>query len=308
MATGPAFFTAWPGTLPARWRGLVVPYGQALGVVGAGYAGATALFQPWALGYWWSFGVPLLAGFGACWWLWRPWALLARNYKGETRRLPLLLVWLLLVLLGWSLRNYLRYRLGEVRDLRGVQELKQPGNAVYFRLHGSFHLDRAHLGRYPVSHVTTLKGGTKNYFATYNYACPLLATATDTSIFRLTPPAWLSYSFRADLGNDLTPGERSWRYQNFVARTDARFDSLNLGRFTYLLRLDNPGLAQYRAVRASRLAPYYGSPLLLASIRAPFAKRGTRTLRRGLGLVGLGSGAIIFLLLVMPLRSATARS
>lgn len=304
MAAGPAFFTTWRGTLLARWRGLIVPYGQALGVFVAGYAGATALFRPWLLGHWWSFGVPLLAGFGVCWWLWWPWALLATNSKGETRRSPLVLVWLLVLLLGWSLRNYLRYRLGEVRDLPSVQALAQPGNAVYFRLHGPFYLDRAHLGRYPLSHTNPRKGGTKNYFATYDYACPLLATAADTSAYRLTPPAWLSYSYRADLGDDLSPGERAWRYQNFVARTEARFDSLTLSNFTYLLRLDNPGPAQYRAVRASRLAPYYGSPLLLAPIRAPFAARGTRTLHRGLWLLVLGSSAIVFLLLVMPLRPA----
>jgi len=299
---GPAFFTAWLGTLPVRWRGLLVPYGKALGIFLVGYAGATAAVRPWLLGHWWSFGVPLLAGFGVCWWLWRPWALLAANSRGETRRLPLWLLWIVLVLLGWSLRDYLRYRLGEVYDLSSVQALARPGNAVYFRLHGSFYLDRAHVGRYSSSHVNTLKGGTKNYFATYDYACPLLAAAADTSLFRLTPPAWLSYSYRADLGNDLTPGERSWRYQNFVARTDARFDSLPLARFAYLLRVDNPGPAQYRAVRASRLAPYYGSPLLLAPIRAPFAARGAHMLRLGLWLVGLGSSAVIFLLLVMPLR------
>ncbi|AMR28837.1 hypothetical protein A0257_18205 [Hymenobacter psoromatis] len=300
--TGPAFFTSWRGTLPVRWRGLLVPYSQALGIFTVGYAGATAAGRPWLLGHWWSLGVPALAAFGVCWWLWRPWALLAANARGESRCLPLLLLWLVLVLLGWSLRNYLRYRLGEVRDLQSVRELAQPGNAVFFRLHGPFYVDQLHLGRYPALHADRQKGGTINYFATYDFACPLLANATDTSLFRLTPPAWLSYSYRADLGNNLTPGERNWRYQNFVARTDARFDSLPLARFTYLLRVDNPGPAHYRAVRASRLAPYYGSPLLLAPIRAPFARRGTRTLRLGLWLAGLGNGAVIFLLLVMTLR------
>lgn len=299
---GPAFFTTWRGTFPVRWRGLLVPCGKALSIFVVGYAGATAVGRPWPLGHWWSLGVPLLAGFGVCWGLWRPWALLAANSRGETRRLPLLVLWVLLVLVGWSLRNYLRYRLGEVRDVCSVRALAWRGDAVFFRLHGPFYPDRAHVGRYPVAHVNTLKSGTRNYFATYDYACPLLAAAADTTVFHLTSPAWLSYSYRADLGNDLTPGERSWRYQNFVARTDARFDSLPLAHFTYLLRVDNPGPAQYRAVRASRLAPYYGSPLLLAPICAPFAVRGTRTLRLGLWFAGLGSSAVIFLLLVMPLR------
>ena len=185
---GPAFFISWRGTLPVRWRGLLVPYGQALGIFVVGYAGATAAGQPWLLGHWWSLGVPALAALGVCWWLWRPWALLAANSRGETRRLPLWLLWIVLVLLGWNLRNYLRYRLGEVREVRSVQALARPGNAVFFRLHGSFYLDRAHVGRYPSSHVNTLKGGTKEYFATYDYACPLLAAAADTSVFRLTPP------------------------------------------------------------------------------------------------------------------------
>ena len=293
---------AWRGTLPRRWRALIVPYGQALGVFAVSYAGTTAALRPWPLGHWWSLGVPLLAGLGVCGWLWRPWALLATNSRGETRRVPLLVVWLVVLGLGWSLREYLRYRLGEVRDLHNVRELVRPGNAVFFRLRGPFYLDWVHLGRYPAWHVTTRKGGSKNYFATYNYACPLLATAADTSIFRLTPPAWLSYSYRADLGDDLTPDECRQRYQNFVARTAPRLDSLAHLRFTYLLRVDYPKPGQYRAVRASRLAPYYGSPLLLAPIRAPFAVRGTRTLHWGLLGLGVGSSIIIFLLLVMPLR------
>ena len=299
---GPAFWVAWGRTLPARWHGLVVPYFKVLGVFVAGYAGATALLAPWALGHWWSVGVPAVAASGACWWLWRPWALLARNVKGELRRLPLLLTWLLLVAVGWGLRNYLRYRLGEVRDFQTVQELAHPGNAVFFRLHGPFYLDQPHLGRYPTLHANYLKGGTIDYFATYNYACPLLAAATDTTSYHLTPPAWLSYSYRTDLGNDLTPGERNWRYQNFVARTDSGFSAMPHASFTYLLRVEAPTPGQYRAVRASRLARYYGSPLLLVPIRAPLELRGGRTLHFGLWLLGLGSGAIIFLLLMMPLR------
>lgn len=285
-----------------RWRSLVGPFVRVLAGFGASYAGATALLKPWLWGYWWSVGVPVLAGLGGCWWLWRPWALLAANAKGESRRVPLLFTWVLLALLGWGLRNYLRYRLGEVRDLRSVHELASPGNAVFFRLRGPFYADQAHLGRCPLLHVTTRKGGSKQYAATSNYAWPLLAAAADTTTYRLTPPAWLSYTYRADLGIDLPPGERSWRYQNFLARADAHFDSLRQRPFTYLLRLDRPGRGQYRAVRASKLAPYYGSPLLLAPIWAPFAERGARTRRLLLWAAGLGGVGISLLLLIMPLR------
>ncbi|MVN79159.1 hypothetical protein GO988_22745 [Hymenobacter sp. HMF4947] len=304
LAAAGAFLAAWGRTLPGRWRGLVVPYLRALAVFMVGYAGATALFQPWALGRWWQIGASAAGGLAACWWLWRPWALLATNSRGESRRVPLLFCWIVLALAGWATRDYLRYRLGEMRNLRGAQELAQPGNAIFFRLRGPFYIDQPHLGRYAALHANRQKGGRVDYFATCDYACPLLVAAADTSVFRLTPPGWLSYSYRADLGTDLPPGERSWRYQNFVARTNARFDSLHLADFAYLLRVENASPGQYRAVRASHLAPYYGSPLLLAPVRASFALRGGRTLHRGLWALGAGSAFVIFLLLIMPLRPA----
>jgi hypothetical protein len=287
---------------------LLVPYLQALLLVGAAYAGATALWQPWGLGRWWSFWVPLGLGFALCWWLWRPWALLATNSKGETRRVPLLFTWLLLVALGWHLRDYLRYRLGAVRDVPNVRELARPGEAVFFRLHGPYYAATAQLGQYAQWHVETLKGGTKHYWATSSYACPLLAAAADTATAgralpaRATPPAWLANTYQQPLGDDLSPGERAWRYANFVARSAARLDSAIGTPLTYLLRLEGDNTDLHRAVRASRLAPYWGSPLLLRPVRIPFAQRGTRTGHRLGWLALLGNAIICFLLLVMPLR------
>ena len=307
MALPPAVAN-WVSSLPRRWRGLLVPYLRALLVFAVAYGGATALLQPWALGRWWSFWVPLAAGFGVCWWLWQPWALLAPNSKGETRRIPLLFTWVLLVALGWNLREYVRYRLGAVRDVRSVRELAQPGEAVFFRLHGPFYAATAQLGQYAKWRVETLKGGTRRYWATNSYACPLLATVADTATVGLalsarpTPPAWLAYTYQQPLGDDLSPGERDWRYINFVARSAARFDSLDVARFTYLLRMEGDNVDLHRAVRASRLAPYWGSPLLLRPVRAPFALRGTRTGRRLGWLALLGSAFICLLLLLMPLR------
>jgi hypothetical protein len=119
----------------------------------------------------------------------------------------------------------------------------------------------------------------------------------------MAPPlAWLTYSCETVLGDNLTPGERSWRYQNFVARSDARLDSLNLAAFTYLLRNEYPATGLYRAVRASRLAPYTGSPLLLTPVRAPFTERGTHSLRLVFWFALAGSVWIVFLLQVMSLR------
>jgi hypothetical protein len=308
MATAePGFFASWFQTLPLRLRGLVVPYLHGMGIFLAGYAGVTALLRPWALGHWWSFGVPVVAGFGVCWWLWQPWALLVRTSKGESRRSPMVFVWALVIVLGWSVREYLRYQLGEVRDLRSTQELAQPGEAVFFRLHGPFFFDKAYLGEYTTVRIVTQKGGTKRYYGDCYYTYPLLAAAADTTRSlapkSMVPPlAWLTYSCETVLGDNLTPGERSWRYQNFVARSDARLDSLNLAAFTYLLRNEYPATGLYRAVRASRLAPYTGSPLLLTPVRAPFAERGTHSLRLVFWFALAGSVWIVFLLLVMPLR------
>jgi hypothetical protein len=304
----PGFFASWFQTIPLRLRGLVVPYFQGLGAFLVGYAGLTALLRPWSLGHWWSFGLPLAAGLGVCWWLWPHWALLARNSKGETRRTPLVVVWALVLVVGLNLREYLRYQLGEVRDLHIAKELAQPGKAVFFRLHGPFFLDRAHLGHYGTSRVVTQKGGTKRCEADCYYACPLLATAADTAgsmapKSMAPPPAWLSYTYETLLGDNLTPGERNWRYQNFVARSDAKLDSLDLSAFTYLLRDEYPATGLYRAVRASRLAPYTGSPLLLIPVQAPFATRGRHSLHLVLWFAVAGSGLIIFLLLMMPLRA-----
>lgn len=300
----PSFPPSWRQSLPARWRGLAVPYGQAMGFFLAAYAGATALLSPWRLGHWWSMGMPVAAGLGVCWWLWRPWAGLARNARGETRRLPLLAVWLVVVVAGCNLRNYLRLRLGAVYEVRSARAQEPPGRAVFFRLQHPFYLAKSYLGHYAFSRVVRQRNGTHTYSASCFYACPLLAAAADTAARPATPLAWLGYSAQAVLGDDLTPGERNWRYLNFVARTDARLDSANLLRFSYLV-LDEyapPGL--YRAVRASRLAPYWGSPLLLTPVPGPFAERGAQALRLLGWTLALGSGIVLLLLFTLPLRPA----
>jgi hypothetical protein len=303
----PGFFASWFQSIPLRLRGLVVPYFKALGVFMAGYAGLTALLRPWSLGNWWSFGLPLAASFGVCWWLWPHWALLARNSKGESRRTPLIVVWALLLVIGLNLYDYLHYQLGEVRDLHNVKELAHPGEAVFFRVQGSFFLDKAHLGHYATSDIVTQKGGIKRFDADCYYACPLLAAADTSSSMApqsMAPPlAWLTYTYHTVLGNNLTPSERNWLYQNFVARCDVRLDSLNLSNFTYLRRDEYPATCLYRAVRASRLAPYTGSPLLLTPVQTPFTARGTGTLHVVGWFTAVGSSLITFLLLVMPLRS-----
>ena len=299
-SSAPDFWANWRRTLRTRWRRLILPYFRALGLFVLGYGGTTALFQPWVLGGWWSFGASLLAALGSCWGLWRPWGLLARTYKGESRRLPLYFTLVLLVILGFGLRQVLHERLGLVRDLRSVRELAQPGEATFFRLRGPFYPDKEHRGEYATTDVMQSKNGTKTYSASCYYACPLLPTATDTA----TVPAWLGYTHHEELGTDLTPGELTWRHTNAVARLDARFDTLTLSRFTYLERPESPAAGLYRAVQASRLASRTvgAEPLLLVPVQASFARRGLATLRFTAGAAVLGSSFILLLLLFMDLR------
>lgn len=296
----PDFWATWRRTLPTRWRRLMLPYFWALGFFVLGYGGATALFQPWALGGWWTFGAALLAALGTCWGLWRPWALLARNYKGESRRLPLYFTLLLLVLLGFGLRQVLHARLGLVRDLHNVRELAQPGEATFFRLRGPFYPDKEHRGKYTATSFTQSKNGTRSYYTSCYYACPLLPAAADTA----TVPAWLGYSTNEDVGIDLTPGEIDWRGTNAAARLDARFDTLTLSRFTYLERPESPAAGFYQAAEASPLAARSMSaePLLLVPVQASFARRGLGVLKFTLGVALLGSALIVLLLLFMALR------
>ncbi|QKG57373.1 hypothetical protein GKZ68_12540 [Hymenobacter sp. BRD128] len=297
------FLATWRHTVSLRLRYLVRPYAQAFGSYLAAYAGATALLQPWAWGGWWAFWAPFVGGFGVCWWLWRPWALLARNYKGESRRLPLLFAWMLCLAVSWNVRQCLHARLGEVRDLRSVRELAQPGTAIFFRLHGPFYVAKLRRGQYATTDFTKSKNGTKTYYANCFYACPLLSTAADTAAAALPVPAWLGYIYREELGYNLSPGEVDWRSTNAVARFNARFDTLTLTHFTYLERKEASDLGLYLAVRASRLAPRTeGEPLLLTPVQAPFAMRGLPSLKLALTITLLGSAIISFLLLVMELR------
>jgi len=295
----PDFWATWRRTLPTRWRRLVLPYFRALGLFVLGYGGATALFQPWALGGWWSFGAVLLAALGSCGGLWRPWGVLARNDKGESRRLPLYFTLLLLVLLGFGLRQVLHARLGQVRDLHSVRELTQPGEAAFFRLRGPFYPAKEHRGEYTATHFIQSKNGTRSYYTSCYYACPLLPAAADTA----TVPAWLGYTTSEDLGTDLTPGELNWRGTNAAARLDARFDTLTLS-FTYLERPEAPAAGLYRAVQASRLAARTvgAEPLLLVPVQASFARRGLGALKFTLGAALLGSALILLLLLCLDLR------
>jgi hypothetical protein len=296
-----AFLAAWRQSLPSRWRCLLVPYSQAMGTFVAGYAGATILLRPWALGGWWSFGVPLVAGTGVCWWLWRPWALLAPNSKGEARRLPLLVVWLLCLGMGFSLRDGLYYRLGQVRDLASVHDLAQPGSAVFFRLRGPFYPARALRGHHEAFSINTERGSRKRYFSTCNIACPLLAAPADT-VRHVAPLAWLSYSYEEHLGDNLAPAEREWRRENFVARCEAQFDTLDLTNFSYFQRPEHPTQGAYQATYAARRPAYPDPPLLLEPVHTSFARRGLGPLRFAAGLLLSGSAVVTLLLLVMALQ------
>jgi hypothetical protein len=300
-----ASVATWRRSLPSRWHGLVVPYGQAMGIFLADYVLATSLLRPWPLGGWWSLGVPLVAGLGVCWWLWRPWALLAPNSKGETRRLPLLLVWLLCLGLGLSLREGLYERLGQVRDLVSVRELAQPGPAIFFRLRGPFYPAKALRGHHESFYISTERGGRKHFYSTCDIACPLLAAAADTTRHHVAPLAWLSYTYEEHLGDNLAPAEREWRRENFVTRCEAQFDPLNLRNFSYLQRPEHPSEGAYQATYAARLPAYPDPPLLLEPVHTSFARRGLGALRAAAGVLLGGSALIIGLLLFMPLRLGT---
>jgi hypothetical protein len=277
-----------------------------MGTFAVGYAAATTLLRPWALGGWWSVGVALAAGLGVCWWLWRPWAQLAVNARGDNRVLPLVLVWLLCLSLGLSLRAGLYERLGAVRDLASVRELAQPGDAVFFRLHGPFYPARALRGHFESFDISRSRNGPKRFYSTCYLACPLLATAADTARPYCPPLAWLSYRYQAYLGDNLAPAEREWRRLNFVHRCEAGFDTLDLTHFAYLERPENPEEWAYQAVYAARLKFHTYPPLLLKPVQAPFARRGLRPLGVALGLLLGGSALVVGLLLVMPLRPAEA--
>jgi len=306
VAASPALLAAWRRTLPLRWRGLVVPYGRGMGTFVAGYAAATAGFRPWALGGWWSVGAALAAGLGVCWWLWRPWALLAANPRGDNRVLPLMLTWLLCLGLGLSLRAGLYARLGAVRDLASVRELARPGDAVFFRLRRPFYPARALRGHFEWFDISRRRNGPKQFYSTCYLACPLLATAADTARPYRPPLAWLSYRYQGYLGDNLPPAEREWRRLNFVNRCEAGFDTLDLARFAYLQRPETPEEGASQAVYAARLARHTYPPLLLEPVQTPFARRGLWPLGWALGLLLGGSAFIVGLLLVMPLRPDAA--
>jgi hypothetical protein len=291
---------AWRQSLPSRWQHLLVPYGQAMGTFVAGYVGATSLLRPWILGGWWGCGVPLVAGLGVCWWLWRPWVLLAPNSKGEARRLPLMLVWLLfpgLVSLGEGLYE----RLGQVRDLASVHDLAQPSSAVFFRLRGPFYPAKMLRGHHESFNIRAERGSRKRYYSTCDIACPLLAAAADTA-HHLAPLAWLSYSYEEYLGDNLASAEREWRRENFVARCKAQFDTLDLRHFAYLQRPEHPTLGAYQATYAARLPAYPDPPLLLKPVQTAFGRRGLGPLRLAAEMLLGGSALITLLLLTMPLR------
>ncbi|MFD1467338.1 hypothetical protein ACFQ48_03800 [Hymenobacter caeli] len=296
------FLSFCVGTLPLRLRCLVKPYLQALVLFVVGFAGLTALLTPWALGYWWSVGVPVTAGFGACWWLWYSWAPLARNYKGETRLAPLVLALATFVTMGFNFNAYLFFRLGEVRDVQNTKELLLPSTAIFFRLRGPFYAGKPMMGRHIVHYSESERGGARRYYAKYYYACPLLAYATDTTNILVTPPAWLGFAYEQFLGENLSFGKLDTRQQDFAVNCEARVKSLNLTNFTYLVRDEEVSNGLYRAVHASRLAPTSGTPLLLLPAWTPFAQRGNDSLHWTLLLTAIGSASIVLLLLVMPLR------
>lgn len=282
---------------------LVKPFFRGLGWYMASYVVTTALLRPWGVGAAWSVVVPLGAGIVLAAWLWRPWGILAPNSKGSDGRLgPLLVTVLVCVGAGYCLRQLLHARLGEVRDLRSVRELAQPGEAVFFRLHGPFYIDKAHRGEYTNISKTKNKGTITCYAHCY-YACPLLATPSDTTAPAPSVAAWLGYADGEELGRNIPSGEQRWRSLNFFARCQARYDTLDLRRFTYLKREESPDASLFTAVWRSRLSP--GSPyepLLLTPVAEDFTWRGLPWLGRALALVLGGSVVVAIMLLATALR------
>ena len=295
-------WAAWQASIPRRVRGLLLPYLKAWLGFELAYTGLLLLVRPWRpeTNYWWAVGLPVAGGFAALWWLWRQWALLARNFKGESRRLPLLYAWPVFVVAGLFTYHFLHYRFGEVQVVTDIAELNAPSDAFFFRLRGPFYLGRQLASRTEEVERQTYRSGNWNADASCYYAIPLLRAPADTMA---SPRAWVSYHFRTDLGQNLSDGETDWRYQNALAYDDAQLDSLNLADFTYLARADRAPQAAYAAVYASASAKNLNHDiLLLESVRAPFAARGMNYLRWGFLLSGLGSAFIVVLLMTMKLR------
>ena len=87
-----------------------------------------------------------------------------------------------------------------------------------------------------------------------------------------------------------------------MARCQARFDTLDLTNFSYLVRPENSTEGASQAAYAARRPTYPDPPLLLEPVQTPFARRGLRPLGFALSLLLGGSALVVGLLLVMPLR------
>ena len=288
--------TAWQ----IRRDYLLKPFFKGLGGYVAGFAAATALVRPWGLLYLWSLGGSVLGTLALCAWLWRPWVVIS-NAGRQSRFSALVFVAVLGIALGCSVSALLHARLGEVRDLRSVAQLAQPGEALYFRLHNRFSSPPAYRGEFADTSHTESKGK-KSYYAECYCAYPLLASAADTS----RPAAgWLGYSESVKLGTSLPTSEQQRLSSAFFNHCDSSFAKLTV-RFEYLRREENPPDGLYRAVQASRLQPssQLDDPQLYSPLTTPFSQRGWSDLKLVLGIGLCGSAFFTFMLLTLNLRPA----
>lgn len=138
--------------------------------------------------------------------------------------------------------------------------------------------------------------------ATCYYACPLLADASDTTDILVTPPAWLEYSYKKFLGENLPFGKLDTRQQDFLSACATSIKRLNLEDFTYLVKDEHISNDLNQAVHASRFTPYNRPALVLLPAHGAFVARGLESLRWAIYFTLGGSFLIVFLLLMMPLR------
>ncbi|TWF42586.1 membrane associated rhomboid family serine protease [Chitinophaga polysaccharea] len=158
---------------------------------------------------------------------------------------------------------------GKLTKLNSINEIKQPLSRYYQLDH--FYIDKHQAG---IDYGVEIGGKNNENFGMMIYvALPIYAQAGDT--LGNTCQAWYGIVYTKSISNRLNDEKKRAAYKQFLADSEAAFDSLDVTQFSFLKRAENnddrDGLR--KAIKKSSKYSNAAAPVLLLPKKTPFSQK-----------------------------------
>jgi rhomboid protease GluP len=166
-------------------------------------------------------------------------------------------------------QHYIVTATGNLTNLNNISEISKNQPSKYYSLKNSF-IDKKHIN---VNSFVMTSGKRNRDFNMYIYiALPILKNQADTTERHCEN--WYGVKYFQTISNKKSEEEKQSRYQNFIAKSHANFDSLDVRKFIYL---DKIGFVDDRERFMSSIKNNRhfesNSPILLLPVNQPFEDR-----------------------------------